>query len=406
MRLPALSLLLATACTGTIDGGDPFTSPPGTDVQVVIRDGQSPQPGALVIFQDPSGAVIAEVTTDAGGAAAAELLDGGSVTVIRTYPLIVGQDPPRTEVFTYVGVQAGDQLSLGKTTDDRGTASAVLVKVPEGTAGTVKIVAPCGTGQGEGPLVAITVRGCAPEIGLYVVDGAKQSFFKRTAFSENMDVSGESLVGALTSPISATNVPPNTTVTVEQRLGSDGFYFYSTGTKRVEAAPANVDLPPLTGVEQLVVTSSSSNNRTQVVASRKAYTQDSTIVDASAGLIASVSGLAYKAATGITWTEEGTGTPDAVIASLAVTRPDDQQYVRMIIAPHAGAALQVPVLPGAGALYNPVMGDQVSVSLGLVKATGGYDAARGRAFAGPSIVDATPMNGQITLSYAGAPPRL
>ncbi len=410
MRLTAPFILLATACTGTIDGGDPTTLPPETDVQVVIRDGQSPQPGVLVIFQDAAGALAAEVMTDAGGAAAAELPDGGTLTVIRSYPPIAGQDPPRTEVFSYLGVSPGDRLSLGKTTDDRGTASAVLVKVPEGTAGTVKVVAPCGAGQGEGPLVAITVRGCAPEIGLYVVDGAKQSFFKRTAFSENMDVSLESLVGALTSPISATNVPPDTAVTVEQRLGSDGFYFYSTGAKRVEAAPANVDLPPVTGVEQLVIASSSSNNRTQVVATRKAYTQDSTIVDASAGLIASVTGLTYKQATGITWVEEGSGAPDAVIASLAVTRPDpvagDQQFVRMIIAPHAGASLQVPVLPGSGARYNPAMGDQVAASLGLVKVTGGYDAARPRAFAVPSIVDATPMNGQITLSYAGSPPRL
>ena len=406
MRLSVLVCIFASACTGIIDV-DTAPPPPKTDVQIVIRDGQSPQPGVAVIFQGVDGSLVAEATTDATGAATAELPEGGSVTVIRSYPTPTGGDPLPIEVYTYAGVKSGDRLALGRPASEQGTASAVLVKVPTTAGGTVKIQSPCGGGQGTGPLVAITVRDCAPEIGLYVVDGAQQSFFKRTTFSENMDVSNESLVGALASPISATNVPPNTVVTVEQRLGYDGFYFFSTGAKRVDTTPANTNVPPLSGVEQLVITSSSSNNRTQVVASRGAYNQDSLIVDASAGLIASVSGLSYKP-TGITWVEEGGGTADAVIASLDVTRADlvnnNRQYVRMIIAPHTGASLQVPVLPGTGAIYNPKMGDQVATSLGIVAATGGYDAVRARAFAVPSVVDATPLDGRITLSYAGSAP--
>lgn len=409
MRHLVLLSIFGTACTGMIDSDGPGTGPSDTEVQIVIRDGHSPRVGVLVIFQDERGALVTDARTDAAGAAAAELPDGGSVTVIRTYSTPLGEEPIPAEVYTYVGVKAGDRLALGKPTSVEGPASAVLVEVPEAATGTVKIVAPCGAGQGTGPLVAITVRDCDPEIGLYVVDGNQQSFFARAAFSENMDLSRELLVDSLGSTISATNVPPNTTVTVEQRLGSRGFDFYTTGAKRVDQAPADVTLPPLSGVEHLVLVSSSGNNRTQLVATRKPYAQDTISVDASAGLIASVSEV-KRTPDAITWVEEGAGAPDAVLASLAVTRPDtttlDRQYVRVIIAPHGGPSLQVPILPAAGAIYNPAEGDQVGTRLGLVKATGGYDAVRARAFAVPSLVDAAPLDGQITLSYTGSRPGL
>ena len=410
MRHPALLLPLgfATACTGMIDMDD-TPLPPPTDVQLVVRDGQSPQAGVLVIFQRADGTAT-EVTTDARGVAAAEVPDGTTVTVVRTYPVLPEETPIPDEVYTYVGVKAGDRLSLGKPANDKGTASAVLVTVPQLAGGTVKIATPCGAGQGTGPLVAITVRDCDPSIGVYVIDGAGQSFFKRAPYSENIDVSHELLADSLTSTITAQNVPLNTTVNVEQRLGSDGFYFFSTGPKRVDQAPANVDIPALTGVENLLITSSSSNNRTQIVATRQAYAQDILSVDASAGLTTSVSGLAYKRETGLTWLEEGAGTPDAILAELNVTRPDTttlgKQYTRLIIAPHAGASLQVPVLSGSAAIYNPAQDDQVGAALGVAAATGGYDALRSRAFAVPSLVDATPLDGQITLSYSGQRPGL
>jgi len=411
MRHPALLLALGsiTACTGIIDMDDSELPPP-TDVQVTVRDGQSPQAGVLVIFQRADGTAT-EVTTDARGVAAAEVPDGASITVVRTYPVEPGETPVPDEVYTYVGVKAGDRLALGKpAASEKGTASAVLVKVPPTATGTVKITTPCGAGQGTGPLVAITVRDCDPSIGLYVIDGAGQSFFKRAPYSENIDVSLESLADSLASTISAQNVPPNTTVNVEQRLGADGFYFFSTGQKRVDQAPANVDIPALTGVDVLLVTSSSSNNRTQVVARRTAYSQEILSVDASAGLTASVSALAYKRETGLTWTEEGGGSPDAILAELNVTRPDtstlNKQYTHQVLAPHTGTTLQVPVLSGSAAIYNPAKDDQVGTAVGVATGTGGYDALRARAFAVPSLVDAAPLDGQITLSYSGNRPGL
>jgi len=105
------------------------------------------------------------------------------------------------------------------------------------------------------------------------------------------------------------------------------------------------------------------------------------------------------------WVEASPGTPDFVISSLAVTRggpaTPGNKYMRTTLAPYAGTSLRMPVLPGAAVVYNPAMGDQVDVSLGLAKVAGGYDAIRPAAFTVANLLDATPMNGQMTLSYAG-----
>ena len=303
-------------------------------------------------------------------------------------------------------VKAGDRLTLGTATNDTGPASAVNVSVPPNANGTVQIVAQCGSGQGNPPLVAITVRDCGAEVGLFVVDGDRSSFFKRAPYSETIDISQEPLLGALSSQLSAINVLPGATVTIEKRLAWNGYSFYSTGAKRVDTAPASVDLPPLTGVDQLTVTAITNNNHTQVISKHEPFTQGTTSVDASAGLLAEVSSATFTPSS-ITWTEEvPAGAPDLVIASLDVTRdgdtnPNTNSYVRRIVAPYTGATLRMPILSGAAAIYNPAEKDQVGTSIGVAQLTGGYDAARPHAFSGSSLLDAAPMNGSLTLSYTG-----
>jgi hypothetical protein len=66
----------------------------------------------------------------------------------------------------------------------------------------------------------------------------------------------------------------------------------------------------------------------------------------------------------------------------------------------------MPFLSGSAARFNPSKEDQIGTALGLAQITGGYDAIRGRAFSVPNLVDATPMDGRVTLSYTGARPGL
>jgi hypothetical protein len=404
---------MAMACTGDIStgddtGGDPpggGTTPPNTAVELVVHDGQTPQPGVTVIFQHADGTLAAETTTDANGLATTDLADGGSITVVRSFPAIDDQTPaPPPEVYTYVGVKPGDHLALGRTTDEYGTASAVLVNMPTGTNGTVKVAAPCGAGEGTAPQIAITVRTCSPQIGVYAEDGGRNAVFKRVAFGENIDLTTESFVGPLSSTISAINVTTGTTVTVEQRLGADGVSYYSSGAKRVDATTATVTMPPLHQMELLSLVSISGTNETQIVANRTMYSSDTNIVDASAGLISTVTAPTYADGE-VTWTEAGPGA-DGVLAALHVSPKaiDGEPYVRMILAPHTGPTLTVPVLVGSAAAYNPVTGDQVSTQLGLVQVTGGYDALRTRGFADDQTAQLAPMNGSLTLSYSGAAP--
>lgn len=68
-------------------------------------------------------------------------------------------------------------------------------------------------------------------------------------------------------------------------------------------------------------------------------------------------------------------------------------------------SLAIPLV--GDAMWDPTTDDQLSVRIGLVKATGGYDALRARALAVSNLVSATPMDGNVTLAYAGNnPPEL
>jgi len=396
---------LLTACTGTLgDSGDdqPPPPPPATDVHIVVRDGNAPQANVRVLFQNTDDTILAEAVTGADGLAMAEMPNGGNLTVIRTYPIATPPAVQRNpEIYTYVGVKAGDRLQLGRATSETTPPSAINVMVPTDAVGQVKIVTPCGSGQGTGPLVPITVRGCDAMVDFYVTDQDQSSFSKRAAYGENIDLSLEPLLGALAATLSATNVVPDTQVNVELKIVSGFFELYSSGPKRVDQATATVNLPNLTGVDQLAVATISGGDGRQMIARREMYSASPVIIDASVGLIPYVKTPDY-APTGISWTEEGTGTADFVVARIDVTRSMvATEYTRMIVAPHAGLSLRMPILTGADAIYNPTPADQMAGSHGLVTLTGGYDAARARAFTVSSITDLAPAAGMATLSYVG-----
>lgn len=416
-NLGTLSLLLAaSACTGSIDGDDGGggTPPPRNDVRVQIKDGFSPVASVRVIFQDAADAVISDTMTDAQGMAAAEM-SAGSVTVIRTFPVITppppeGQRAP--EIYTYVGVKNNDLLQLGDATSTK-SPGAIVVKVPETAEGTVKVVTPCGSGQGTAPNIAITVNDCPTMMGFLVTDAQQSSFFQEAPYAENVDLSTGVLSGNLAATLAATNVPANTSVNAEERVVTGLYTLFSSGEKRIDQAPQTVTLPNLTGVDQLVVARISTQGMgNQIVATRDTYSGSPVLFDASADLIPYVTGNPQIAPTGVSWTEMGSGTADAVFVTLHVTRGAlmggggtpalDAEYTRLIIAPHSGTSLRMPVLPDA--LYNPTSADQIGGATGLVRATGGYDTIRAKAFAVDSLVDATPAAGKLVLSYAGGTP--
>lgn len=414
---------LLAACTGTIgdDGGDDPTNPdepPRTQVRVAVNDANAPQAGVRVIFQNADDSVVLDTTTDAAGFATAEM-SAGNVTVIRTYPPVIpvppeGQRVP--EVITYVGVKGGDLLELGNQEPvTPPTPTAIVVKVPEGAAGTVTVKTPCGEGAGQAPNIAITVANCGAMMDLYVTDSDQSSFFVQKPFAPNIDVSTYELNGRLGAQLASTNVPLDSTVNVDQRLVAGMYTLYSSGEKRVDETPANVNVPDVTGMDQLLVTRiNTANKGTQMVTERTRFTNSTVNVDAGASLIPYVSEVEYQPTT-VTWVEDTagvTGVADAVLLTYDVTRGAamggtpalDAEYRRIVLAPHAGLSLRMPVLPDA--LYNPSMADEFGGAFGLVRATGGYDALRKRAFVAANIAETVGLGGKITLSYAGQRPAL
>jgi hypothetical protein len=411
MRIYLGVAFVAAACTGSISsgtagGGDDdgtTTPPPSTNtVEITVRDGNAPQAGVDVLFQNSDGSVVLETTTDATGAASATMT-AGNVTVARTFaPTSAGGTTRDPEIYTYVGVAAGDQLVLGDPTDDTGVPGAINVTVPSSAQGTVNVTSACGSGQGTAPIVPMTVAACPSSVMFFVVDGNQNSFVATAPYSPNVDLSTDDLEGTLETTFSSSDLTPDMSSVDLAAYVMDGTHtLYSSGNKRVDTTPQTVNMPNLYGIDELVVATISSSDGTQMVSSRKVYGPTPLSVDASANLLPYVASPAYTP-TGVTWTETGTGTPDFVVSALTVNpKSGSTKYTRYIIAPYTSMALALPTLAGADAIYNPATGDSINGTIGLGAMTGGYAAVRPFAYTTTNIVDGAPMSGTLTLSYAG-----
>ncbi|HEY1810947.1 MAG TPA: hypothetical protein VGG74_01235 [Kofleriaceae bacterium] len=408
MRILIGVAVMAAACTGTLTSatgpGDDQGSaaPPAGPVQITVRDGNAPKAGIDVLFQNSDGSVALETTTDATGVASAPLA-AGNVTVARTFSGSAARDP---EIYTYVGVTAGDHLVLGDLTDDTGAPTTVNVTVPADADGTVNVVSACGTGQGTAPTVSLSVAGCPSSVKFFVTDADDDSFVLAAPYSANIDLSNGLLDGALGSTFKAANVTPDISAVQVEVDAMDGSYdLYSSGAQTIDDTdPTTIDLPDLSNIDELVVATINSSSGTQMVASRAVYAATPHTIDASANLVPYISNATYGPSA-ITWTESGAGTADFVVSTLAVT--GNTKYTRYIIAPHSGATLSVPTLAGADASFNPSAADTIDGAVGIGTMAGGYAAARPFAFNTSDLVDGTPMNGTITLSYAdNTPPTL
>ncbi len=415
MRLPLLGFALLTACTGVVtdNGGDDDTNPPPppppvTDVKIVVHDAVTPQVGVRVIFSNADDSIVADTMTGADGSADAELPNGGNLTVIRTYPADpMGGPLIPTEVYSYVGVKAGDRLELGHASDSKATPAAINVVLPSTTTGPANIMTPCGVGTGAAPNVPITVKACESMVDYYVTDQDNASLYKSLAYGPNADLSGETFSDPLAATITIATLDPTIQVTAAIEIVAGDYQFFTTPPQRIDQTPASVDLPAITGPDQLLVATIASPMGTEMVTRRSVYAASPAVVDATAGLIPYMATPMFTP-TAITWTETGTGAADFVLAVLKVApdpaNPNDPGYTRAIIAPHTGPMLTVPVV--AVATYNPTATSQVTGTYGLVGMTGGYDAARSSAFMVSSLGALAPVGGVTTLSYAGTAPSL
>jgi hypothetical protein len=274
-----------------------------------------------VIFQNADDSVVAEATTGLDGSAIADLPNGGTVTIIRLRPDDENGNPVPASVYTYVGVKAGDVLDLRDgAAQTLAPPTTITVKVPLNENGTAQVTTPCGSGAGAPPDIQVQLTGCAPgtEIGFYVTDGVDTSFFKRATLAAAVDLSGEAYKDATASQISVTGTPAEAQVTIEKRLETDGFVFFTAPP--AQGPTANVTTPDAVGAEQIITATVSGPAGTQLVAKHDPFAAAPATVDLLADMIAYTSPATVAPDGTLTWTESGPGVPDLVHATYSVAR--------------------------------------------------------------------------------------
>jgi len=375
------------------------------NIQVSVVDGTTPQAGVRVLYQDDTGATLEDTMTDATGLATFAV-DAANVSVYRTY---TGTPTRAPEIYTFVGAKAGDALALGNAAvTGTTTPTAIVVKVPTNAQGTVTVKTPCGTGQGQQPNIAVSVTSCPSMVDLYVTDGNNNSFFAQAPYSANIDVSDGVLAQQLSTTIAASDVPANTTVNATERFIDGTFEAFRTNSKTISQTEQQTNAPAIEGIVNRV-TVNSVNTQTmgqQMIGWSVMYEPSPAITDIGMNVIPYVSAPTFGA-TGLSWTETpgtitNSLTVDAVVAALDVKPSGGAEYWRVVVAPHAASTLALPTLPDA--TDNPAATDQVTTQLGILSATGGYDAIRANVFDYDDIVSAVPVDGFATLSYAGNTP--
>ena len=388
------------ACGGGGGGSDasesPADAPHGGDasgsadaslvagrVDVVVRgnlgDG-APDPTAIAIFTDPSGATVQHGVVDAEGRAHAELLPHGSVTVLQ-----ISQDEGSfsryVNLITIRDVAPGDVLEVGnpRRPDFH----------PEPPAATMiaNVVRPPGTTQSDAVATCLgsTGTGTFDEYLLRFWDSCASGTFDLLAFAYNTDPPAQYYLWKGATPIEdeahvtidgTWQTPRTTTLTVENFPGQHylgagiGAYF---GPLLVSIGGGSFGQnPPPPGTQQLVmryIPEAGPRWRTHVVLSaglvrRQEYFRfgpapgTAFTVDLASLPLPIVSGFVHQTKTGGTWSEAYAGNPDwrSVRWLAHWTDPDGithSLYWEFDEPPQSGAALALPSLPVEYAAEDP-----------------------------------------------------
>ena len=142
-----------------VAGPDATTRGPVTATVHALEAGEELVAGAAVLFHDPDGALVAHETTDASGRAEADLLPGGSVTVVDTI-----SDPTSTLLRTVFGAEPGDDLVFGPIRRQSGElVGTMTVELLGGTGTAYRIINGCSSyTTGETSSVMQFFDHCAP----------------------------------------------------------------------------------------------------------------------------------------------------------------------------------------------------------------------------------------------------
>lgn len=351
----------------------------------------APVAGRAVAFLAPDDTPIAEVMTDATGAASAPMPDGGSVTIAAAS---TGTGGLRPKLYTYLDVKNGDVLDVGSPATTAPTTFDITVTVPAGAASTAQnflFHSTCNLNAGNttsSRQVTMKIRtGCTsadfyveaqdasyrPISSLYVTGRAVSP-------GATIDV-GSTFTPVVTSTFTVENAPSFSQITPALDLVVGDFYpvvapFNSpitltngTGTKSLtHGSISGASLEKRVYIDDL---------RPQLYVTRNAAPDASTLDFDTADLPSLLDDGAWDATTStVSWLEIGAVT-NVATASLRIRGGADRDFVWMVVGPSSGGTLRFPTLPASLSEFAITPADDVTVAhVGIGALPGGYDRVR------------------------------
>lgn len=266
-----------------IDGGDDATTdaPPDVPVRgtlrvtVLDRTGTgAPAVGIPVVFVEPDG-TVSRAATDSNGQCEAEVFPGTSVTSVTTVS-------NGKQMFTVLAVSPGDEVVLGQTNPDEGTAGTFTVSWPavNGTNDYV-IFGPCGfqdSTVGTVTTKAITLRNSCNPASMELLVQARNNVNATLGFSSKANVpvaAGSTAMPAFSGGIgftgSFTNISHTTNLTMTRRA-PEGFGFSDSVTKDVSTLTTTTAsaVVPSTGTARVETFLAGAQNDSQTIRQRLA----------------------------------------------------------------------------------------------------------------------------------------
>lgn len=388
-----------TTCTDAVTTGPVAVFAISNNVLVANAD---------VIFQNADDSVVTTLKTDATGTVQANMVAGGSVTVILPPEPRV----PDHQVFTWIGVKPGDELITDNKPVVVPTKVPRVFNLPPGGPGALYgVETECGrTSNIDNPSVTVQMNeGCTTSNVLVTVRGpSPRSFYvpNLTIPAGVVDLSTRLYVRSKNVTAMLTNAPAFlTTATTSASLLEGKLQMTAPDATTVTfPAPlspttmATVLLPNVTGPDGLYLTNlQRSSGAVQFFVERggsDAYTLDLALAPLPWFLSAPAIDLAAKAAA---WTESADGNADMMFMEYRVTRAaPGVRFRRQLVSPYTKNKARIPQLPPPGEAFNLLASDgAVSPSVQLAVFPGGFDAVRALAFTSASFADRLTTRGRF-----------
>ena len=388
---------------------------------------QAPISGAPVAFLDSDFGVDAEITTNADGVATAKVHPGGSVTILMPHSQ-PQEDEDSPELYTWIGVQDGDQLVINANTSvaTAQTLSAVL-SVPDAGPSDFYFTNGTCTDSAESSTTMLSVSfdsGCTPADVIVIAGDAENNFQSAffttaTGLTDGGTVTLDGVFQPLaTTTVSLSNVPTtatNITGQVDQLDGPIDLYSLSPqiaftlgddGTSATGTANLidTTDLEVMSAIS-IPQTDSAGDMGSLLIVDR--FNNGDDDGDAIQIDLATESLPTFATPPGydvdgekISWLESTGGsaaTPNATSIKLQIDQ-GPSFYRWQLVSPHTTSSVAIPHLPQSLGGYNLTgqFGVEI-VDVDIANYSTGYDIIRANRFAPLQTNDYVPAVGDRAL---------